>query len=36
MLNVIRQVGKLWIPTFFWSDSARELNPGLPTTRRTL
>jgi len=27
------QSGKLWIPTFkvFWSDSARESKPGLPT-----
>jgi len=33
MLNV-----KQWIPTFkvFWSDSSREWNPGLPTTRQKL
>jgi len=30
LLNAERQAGKLWIPSFkvFWSDSARESNPG--------
>jgi len=38
LLNAERQAGKLWTPTFtvFWSDSTRESNPGLSTTRRTL
>jgi len=38
ILNTECQVGKLWIPTFriFWSDSAREWNPGLQTTKRKL
>jgi len=38
LLNAECRAGKLWTPTFkvFWSDSARESNPGLPTTRRTL
>jgi len=33
-----RQAGKLWIPTFkvFSSDSAKDSNPRLLTTRRTL
>jgi len=36
--NAKRLAGKLWIPTFtvFWSDSARESNLGLPTTRHML
>ena len=33
-----RQVGKLWIPSFevFRYDSTWEMNPGLPTAKRTL
>jgi len=33
-----RQAEKLWITNFrvFWSDSARESNPGLPTARRKI
>jgi len=38
LFNAECQAGKLWIPTFkvLWSDSAKESNPGLPSTRRTL